>query len=96
MNINNLNKINVAKSIATHLIGKNHTSLHRRLVGISIMIVGVIISKSAPDSYFLLHLVFDGGGYLVHAIGGIPFIEWIVENSKEEVIEEIEEGIKDL
>ncbi len=74
-----LPRINLAKKLADHLVGKNHKQGHRYLFGVLIMFVGVSISKySAETEYFLLHIGGDALGYLIHGIGAIPFVEGFI------------------
>lgn len=69
-----LHDINIARHIANHLIGEHHTDRHRMIIGGFIMLIGVLFAKSG-EHYYLLHIATEMGGYFVHAIGAIPFIE---------------------
>lgn len=75
---NLLSKLNLSKWIASHLIGENHSSFHRKIVGIFIMIFGVGLTKI----YYLVHFeslnfLADIVGYGFHGLGLIPFIKSI-------------------
>ena len=65
---------NLSKSICTHLMGKEHTILHRICVGAVFMALGTIIGNihlGVPHG----DLITSGTGGLVHAIGATPVIE---------------------
>lgn len=66
---------NVARTISDHLLGECHPIKHRMWVGGGLMVIGVMLSK-APG-FGVLHLLFDGVGYLIHGAGAIPFIDWL-------------------
>jgi len=69
--------LNIHKTIANHVVGKNHTVLHRRISGIIVMCIGVGIVKLSLilAEGAMIHYAFDIIGYAVHGIGMIPFVE---------------------
>lgn len=66
-----------------HLLGHDHTERHRMGAGIVFIISGVLVSKLGT-SIHILHLFFDGFGYMIHAFGTIPFIEALQSNLNKE------------
>lgn len=73
-----LETINISKHIANHVAGKHHTNTHRRISGITVMIVGVgIVNASHFCDVFIIHFVADVIGYAVHGLGLIPFVSSI-------------------
>lgn len=82
--INKLSYCNPPRAICNHLIGSNHSSVHRMLVGFIIMMLGVMFAKTAggplgamlPHTVeYLGHWFADLTGYLSHAIGAMPYLE---------------------
>ncbi len=73
----------VPKSVRGHLLGENHTRVHKLAYGVAIMFLGVTIAKGGMYfESFVLHLFADGIGYLLHAIGAIPIIKAIDTEGK--------------
>ncbi len=73
-----LQAINLPRTICNHLIGEEHHTAHRMAIGMIIAFIGVEISRMG-STYHLFSIALEGGGYLIHAIGTIPFIEWILK-----------------
>lgn len=74
-----IHKINLMYVICDHLVGEDHSSLHRKIAGVVVMATGVIIAKSGHFIPFECgEYICDGVGYLVHGIGAVPFVESIV------------------
>jgi hypothetical protein len=69
-----LGAFNVIKTLCDHMIGANHHIGHRMVVG---TITSVFIAKIGSDIY-LISIAIDATGYMLHAIGAIPFIEAIL------------------
>lgn len=68
--------LNVPHFVCTHLLGEHHSETHRMVVGVMVMVMGVVISKSMGHSPNLfLHYGADTLGYAIHGIGAIPFVE---------------------
>lgn len=68
--------INVPSRVAHAAFGHTATRKHRMAAGLVVMAVGVTVAKLGSEVHaFHLHFFFDGVGYLIHAIGGIPFLE---------------------
>lgn len=81
-----LDKINLVKWICTHLISKNHTKEHRMVVGLFVIGIGVCLAKyTARNPHISVQVVGDSIGYLIHAIGSIPYIDYIIGGFEEEV-----------
>jgi hypothetical protein len=74
--LNFLNKLNISEKICDHLIGQNHTVIHRITVGFLICCAGVGITEIPHFEIALLHKFYDIVGYIVHGIGGIPIIKY--------------------
>lgn len=76
----------VPRVVCTHLIGKEHTMRHRMWTGFVIMLFGVIVAKSGMFlAFFILHVLADLVGFLIHAIGAIPFVEWLLSKVAEQM-----------
>ena len=72
---------NLPREICHILIGKDHHIAHRLVAGGVIMSCGVAIAKYGghyPDVH-ILHYLLDMGGYFVHALGAVPYIELLIE-----------------
>lgn len=77
-----LEKLDVTKPICEHLIGTNHTDIHRIFTGAIIMVAGVSLVKfSMSTSYFFLQFTGDILGYLIHGIGAIPILKKLEERN---------------
>jgi hypothetical protein len=63
--------------IAHHLIGANHTPIHRKVVGVLIMVLGgsLIGIIGELGHSVMYHVLGDVIGNGVHGIGLIPFIK---------------------
>lgn len=70
-----LDRVNLTKTICNHLLGKQHTIIHRMLVGVIIMCIGVAFVELTAHIY-MVHYVTNIAGYGIHAVGATPFIEW--------------------
>ena len=75
-----LHKSNIIRPICTILVGKEHKTEHRLLMGTVVMLTGVVIAK-----YFghhdnrMIALVGDALGYGMHGIGLLPVVDLIVD-----------------
>ena len=70
---------NLPRVVCQHLIGDNHGPHHRMVAGVGVMAVGVAIAKVGGDVHaFGFHYLADMLGYLVHGIGCVPFVEYLV------------------
>lgn len=86
MGIPALRKVDLARVICKHLHGEQHSLAHRMIAGFAIMASGVGLAKMGAETHhlsFLLAFWLDLVGYLIHGVGAIPFIEWLVEHSDE-------------
>jgi hypothetical protein len=74
-------KVNLAKLVATHLVGKQHSHTHRIMVGLCFIIIGVVIGEYLvviiPGTLF--HILASGFGYTLHGFGVIPIINKILD-----------------
>ena len=77
-----LRKINIIRHACDFLAGDNHKFLHRAIVGVIVMTVGVIIFKTL-GYHDTLSIAVAGSvvGHSIHGIGLIPFVEYLLENS---------------
>lgn len=75
-----LEKVDITRKICQHAIGEHHTQAHRMTVGTVIMVVGVCIAKYCGEMHFVvLHIGGDIVGYLIHAFGATPYLEWLIQ-----------------
>lgn len=71
-----LRYINVPRLMAVHVMGKNHNEGHHMVAGVVVMVVGVMIAKSAEHlQYEVLKYLADMVGYAIHGIGLTPYVE---------------------
>ena len=66
------------KYVCDNLIGEQHSLGSRMFFGFVFMVVGVSIAKL--EHYFqseLLKTGCDGLGYMIHGIGGAPFLDYL-------------------
>lgn len=72
--------INLPRALCNHIIGEHHSVSHRLFAGGIVMVVGVSTAKTAVFfQFFPLHLGVDLIGYLIHAMGAVPYIELMME-----------------
>lgn len=69
--------VNLPRIICNHVVSKEHSLKHRKIVGIVIMVVGVVIAKGffIPISMEVVHVVCECTGFGLHALGAAPWIE---------------------
>lgn len=66
---------NIPYHIANHVVGENHTQVHRRIFGLAIMFIGVGMAHvSAHISSIIISICGDLVGYSLHGTGLIPFL----------------------
>lgn len=81
--------IDLSRALARHVVGTHHTLGHRMLCGIVIMVFGVGTAKASVLVHSMpLHMGLDLVGYLIHAIGAIPFIEHLISEDSPEHLKE--------
>lgn len=68
-----LDKANVSKWIACHLMGQEHTNAHRITIGIVIILTGVILVEEQYHM-FIVNIAIKTVGVVCHAVGAIPII----------------------
>lgn len=67
--------LNVSRPISQHLMGDNHTSKHRKIVGAIIMSVGVGMTKlSMLTDLSIIHFLGEVVGFGFHGVGLLPYI----------------------
>lgn len=67
------------KNLCNHLLGEGHSHRHRMIVGILTMFIGVVVAKVGSPT-LILHCITETLGFGLHAIGAIPFIEYVNTN----------------
>lgn len=74
-----LHLANLPREVCLHLIGPQHKPHHRMIAGAVIMVAGVLIAKSAEHFHaFPAHVALDLVGYMIHGLGAVPYIEWLL------------------
>ena len=68
--------LNLTHHICEHFLGESHTVKHRMGVGMIIMFIGVYVAHSHTD-IMLVSIAYNIFGYTIHAIGAIPYVEWL-------------------
>jgi hypothetical protein len=70
--------------IANHLIGPDHTPIHRKTIGVLVMVMGgaIVSLLNSASSYIVIHIIGDAVGNGIHAVGFLPFIKEIENNTK--------------
>lgn len=75
-----LQKLNVVYLMSDHLFDGKHSARHRMAVGVVVMVVGVVVSKSGFGfAHAVAHYAADIVGYAIHGLGAVPFIERLGE-----------------
>lgn len=69
--------LNLPRTICKHIVGEKHSFTHRASVGMILIFGGVLLAKIEFEIY-LIHVVCDAAGYMIHAIGTIPFLEQLL------------------
>jgi len=73
-----ISKVNLPRTLSKNLVGKNHSAMHRKLFGLTIMLAGITIIKlTAIVSIEIVRFLGETLGGGVHGIGVIPFISQI-------------------
>lgn len=75
--------INVPRHMCRLVLGHQHKPIHRMGAGIVVMTIGVAVAKAAP-AVGILHYGMDIAGYFIHAVGGVPFLDWLIESADKE------------
>jgi hypothetical protein len=78
MNKRILNVLNLPKKICVALLGEKQKPVHRMVLGLIFMALGVFISKSLShyDNSFV-EFIGDLIGYAIHGTGCVPFIDFL-------------------
>jgi cyanate permease len=75
-----LNKVNLPRALAVHVVGKNHSEKHHLMFGFLFMVAGVLIGKAGGLYDFLLfHLLAEAVGAAVHGVGLIPYLDYLLK-----------------
>lgn len=75
--------LNVPKHICTHIVGENHSQIHRLFVGVIVIVIGVGIAN-IHIGVIVVDMTAEGIGYVIHGIGSIPIVEGILRLKTEE------------
>lgn len=69
--------VNLPLHISNHVIGTNHSLIHRRFFGVVVLFLGQLIHDviHIVASYYMLYNVGTIIGHLVIGTGLIPFVE---------------------
>ncbi len=71
-----IRKVDISRYMANHIVGNNHTQIHRRISGFIVMVFGVVLTQlGGATSYLIIHISADIIGWGFHAVGLIPFIK---------------------
>lgn len=80
MNKRILNACNVPKKLCKSLLGEKEKPIHRMIIGLLFMAIGVSIAKFCADSGNTFVGFFgDIIGYGIHGTGLVPFIDVLTE-----------------
>lgn len=60
--------------LANHIAGKDHTPVHRNIVGSVVMAIGIGVAHIGIHSHVIVAVISDFVGYSLHAIGIVPII----------------------
>lgn len=72
-----VNAFNLPHRVCDHFLGERHTFGHRFFVGSIIILCGTAIAQ-IHIGFMVVDLVLEGGGYVIHAIGAIPVVEYVL------------------
>lgn len=78
-----IDKVNLSKHLASHIVGENHTPKHRRIAGFFIAVFGLSLAEYSSHLGIVIKMVGDLIGFSLHAIGAIPYL-----NDLEKLIKE--------
>lgn len=77
--------INLPRIICQHMLGKDHKVHHRMGAGVTLMFIGVMIAQGGHlVELVVIKATIDLIGYSFHGLGLVPFLEWLMENDKDE------------
>lgn len=72
-----IHALNFPHKICDHFLGEHHTFGHRFFVGSIIVLCGTAIAQ-IHIGFVVVDLLLEGGGYVIHAIGAIPVVEYVL------------------
>ncbi len=69
-------KLNLTKNVANHLIGSQHTHIHRKLMGIAIIMIGIVLKLTLTNLFSseIISYLSEIISNTFHGIGLLPFI----------------------
>lgn len=74
-----LHNANVPRILCDHMLGEQHSTKHRMIIGTVVMICGVLIAKTTGHIHSeIVEVVGDLTGYLVHGVGAVPYVDALV------------------
>jgi len=68
---------NVPYHICDHFLGESHSFGHRIFVGSIFVFLGTCIAQ-IHVGIWICDILYEGGGFVVHAVGAVPFVEYAV------------------
>lgn len=72
-----IHNANIPKKVCNHVLGKDHSHTHRKIVGFVCIAIGILIGKTffvhvgQPAIEYCAELI----GFSLHGVGLTPFIE---------------------
>lgn len=72
--------IDIPRKVCVEMLGQHQK--HRMVNGGVVMVTGVLLTHTVMvlvPEYHAVRLMADVLGYLLHGVGAIPFIEWIMK-----------------
>lgn len=77
--------VNLPRIICQHMLGKDHKVHHRMTAGVTLMFIGVMIAQGGHlVEIVVIKATIDLIGYSFHGLGLVPFLEWLMEQDKDE------------
>lgn len=70
-----LHVANLPREICHHLIGPKHTTAHRLIAGLGVMVVGVLVAHSSALFPHYAAFALDTVGFSIHGLGLVPYIQ---------------------
>jgi hypothetical protein len=74
-----LRDLDISKYLAHHLVGSHHTNVHRKAIGVCLILIGTIIAEIHLIDVTVIEVVQEAFGFSLHGVGLIPFISGIEE-----------------
>jgi hypothetical protein len=69
--------LNLSRIVCNHVVGKEHSHVHRRVAGGVIAVVGTIVMQTffVKIELHVVEIIFHTTGGFLHAVGIIPWLE---------------------